>query len=124
MTPRSAWLQALLPLAAPVPVAALAAAVGVLSTNAMVAVAIAAAICLSGRSAAELLRAQHQRDDADRWILGHAGARPDDDLIDGTHPRAGRPTDADDPRIDAPPDRDRGDHSVPDLSHPGLGQPP
>lgn len=82
MTPRSAWLQALLPLAAPVPVAALAAALGVLSTNAMVAVAIAAAICLSGRSAAELLRAQHRRDDADRWIVGHAGARPDDDLIE------------------------------------------
>src|SRR4029077_15155007 len=82
MTPRSAWLQPLLPLAAPVPVAALAAAAGVLSTNAMVAVAIAAAVCLSGPSAAELLRAQPRRDDADRWILGHAGARPGDELIE------------------------------------------
>jgi type III secretion system FlhB-like substrate exporter len=82
MTPRSAWLQALLPLAAPVPVAALAAVAGVLSTNAMVAVAIAAAICLTGRSAVELLRAQHHRDDADRWIVSHGGARPDDDLIE------------------------------------------
>jgi hypothetical protein len=82
MTPRSAWLQALLPLAAPVPVAALAAVAGVLSTNAMVAVAIAAAICLTGRAAVELLRAQHHRADADRWILSHGGARPDNDLIE------------------------------------------
>jgi hypothetical protein len=80
--PRSRWLEALLPLAAPVPVAALAATAGVLSTNTLVAVVIAAAICLAGRSVAELARAQRRRAQADRWILSHAGARPDDRLIE------------------------------------------
>jgi hypothetical protein len=82
VTPRSAWLEALWPLAAPVPVAALAAIAGVLSATALLAVAIAAGICLAGRSIAELVRAQQRRARADRWILSHAGERPDDDLIE------------------------------------------
>lgn len=82
MTPRWSWGQALLPLAAPVPAAALAVAVGALSTDALVAVAIAAAVCLAARSAAEFLRIQHRRDEADRWIVSRAGSRPDDEVID------------------------------------------
>lgn len=82
MTPRSAWREALLPLAVPVPVAALAAVAGVLSTERLVAVVIAAAICLAGRSAAELVRAQRRRAQVDRWIVSHSGARPDDCLIE------------------------------------------
>jgi hypothetical protein len=80
--PRSAWIQALLPLAAPVPVAALAVAAGALSTDALVAVAIAAGVCLAARSAAELLRIQRRRHDADRWIVSHVGNRPDDEVIE------------------------------------------
>jgi hypothetical protein len=82
VTPRRPWIQALLPLAAPVPAAALAATVGALSTDALAAVAIAAAVCLAARSAAELLRVQHRRAVADRWIVSHAGTRPADEVID------------------------------------------
>ncbi|HEU0194718.1 MAG TPA: hypothetical protein VFQ71_11000 [Gaiellales bacterium] len=82
MTPRSEWIQALLPLAAPVPAAGLAVAVGALSSHALAAVAIAAAVCLGARSAVEFLRIQHRRDSADRWIVSHAGSRPDDEVIE------------------------------------------
>jgi len=74
-------LRPTLPYLAPLPGAALAVILGVISVPALAAVAVAATLCALVRAAIEALRIEALRDRADGWIVAHAVGQPTDDVV-------------------------------------------
>jgi hypothetical protein len=90
-----ARLRPVVPYLVPVPAAAAAVALGVISRPALAAVAGSAVLCGLVRAAIESVRIELLRDRADGWILAHAVGQPADDVVRGrmrelTDPRTRR----------------------------------
>lgn len=74
-------LRPTLPYLVPVPAAAVAVMLGLISQPALAAVAASAAACALVRAAIESIRVEALRDRADGWIVSHAGGQPSDEVV-------------------------------------------
>jgi hypothetical protein len=74
-------LRPVLPYLTPVPGAAIAVTLGVISTAALAAIAASAALCALVRALIESARIELRRDRADGWIIAHAVGQPTDDVV-------------------------------------------
>jgi hypothetical protein len=74
-------LRPTLPYLAPVPGAAIAVTLGVISTAALAAIAVSAALCALVRALVECIRIELLRDRADGWIIDHAVGQATDDVV-------------------------------------------
>jgi hypothetical protein len=74
-------LRPTLPYLAPAPGAAIAVTLSVISTAALAAIAVSAALCALVRALVECIRTELLRDRADGWIIDHAVGQPTDDVV-------------------------------------------
>jgi hypothetical protein len=74
-------LRPVLPYLTPVPAAAIAVTLGVISTAALAAIAASAALCALVRALIESARIELLRDRADGWIIAHAVGQPTNDVV-------------------------------------------
>ena len=78
---RRRFAFAVLPYLVPLPAAAIGPALGLIGGTGAICLALASVGCAAGRLAAEWVRLDLAREQADRWIVTHSGQAPADALL-------------------------------------------